>query len=103
MEGFLKENSIIRKISKGKSSLEGNQSQEFLKKANKLELEEAFLNACAGVEGLPFVASLKSFNQVVEQYFGVELKEGSIESIWVFETKCRELNISITHKMHKVF
>ena len=55
------------------------------------------------MKGLPFIASLRSFNQVVEQCLGVELKEGYMVSIRVFETKYRELKISITPKVHMVF
>ena len=72
-----------------------------MKNADKLG--EAFLNAGAGVKGLPFIASLRSFNQVVEQCFGMKLKEGYMKSIRVFETKYRELNISIAPKLHMVF
>ena len=101
MEEFLKDNSIIRKKKQGKSSLEGNQSREFLKKVD--QLEEAFITADVEVKGQPYIASLRSFNQVVEQCFEVELKDGYMESIRMFETKYRELNISITPKVHMVF
>ena len=56
-----------------------------MKNADKLE--EAFLNAGAGVKGLPFIASLRSFNQGLEQCFGVKLKDGYMKSIRVFVMK----------------
>ena len=92
------QNSIIRKKKQGKSSLEGNQSQDFLKKTGRLE--EAFFRAgSVAVMGLPFIASLRSFSQVVDQCFQVQLKENYKDSIKKFEQKYRELEITVTPKV----
>ena len=40
-----------------------------------------------GLRAYPFIASLRSFNQVVEQCFGVKLKDGYMKSIRVFVMK----------------
>ena len=79
--------------------MEGNQCRDFLKRTDKLE--GAFLRAGAEVafKGLPFIASLRSFNQVVDKCFQLELKGDYKDSIRMFETKYRELEISITPKV----
>ena len=89
----------MQKKKQGKSSLEGNQSRAFLKLADKLE--QAFHNAGGEVivRGLPYIASLRCFNKVVEQCFQVELKEGYKASIVDFEKKYRELGVTITPKV----
>ena len=70
-----------------------------MKKTGKLE--EAFFIAGGSVvvKGLPFIASLRSFNLVMDQCFQVELKEGYKESIRMFEKKYRELGITVTPKV----
>ena len=89
----------MQKKKQGKSSLEGNQSRAFLKLADKLE--QAFHNAGGEVivRGLPYIASLRCFNKVVEQCFQVELKEEYKASIRDFEKKYRELGVTITPKV----
>jgi hypothetical protein len=67
-----------------------------LKMADKLE--QAFFEAGGDVivKGLPYIASLRSFNRVVEQCFQVELKDGYKETIKDFEKK---LGVTITPKV----
>ena len=81
--------------------MEGNQSSDFLKKIDKLE--QAFFGAGedVAVNGLPFIASLRSFSKVVDLCFKVELKEGYRESIKTFEKRYRELGVSVTPKVPK--
>ena len=99
IDTFLKENSIVRKKKQGKSSLEGNQTRQFLNRLDKLE--QAFLQAggLASINGLPFISVLRAFNRVVEDCFSKELKESYRSSIREFEKQYRDLQISITPKV----
>ena len=65
------------------------------------KLEQSFLNAGGEVpvKGLPYIASLRSFNKVVDMCFQNELKEGYRQSISDFEKKYRELGVTITPKV----
>lgn len=94
------QNAIVRKKKQGKSSLEGNQSRQFLNMTEKLE--KAFNEAGESVasKGKPFLASLKSFSKVVELAFQVDLKEGYQESIREFELNYMELGVSVTPKVN---
>ena len=81
--------------------MEGNQSRDFLKKIDKLERAFFATGVDVAVNGLPFIASLRSFSKVVDLCFQVELKEGYRESIKTFEKRYRELGISVTPKVLK--
>ena len=98
----LVQNCIIRKRKQGKASLEGNQSREFLQKTDRLENAFYRAGAAVAVKGLPFIASLRSFNVVVEKCFQVELKEGYKDSISMFAKKYGELGVTITPKVFRI-
>ena len=70
-----------------------------MKKVDKLEQAFFLAGIEVTVKGLPFIASLRSFNRVVELCFQVELKEGYKESIKEFERKYMELGVTVTPKV----
>ena len=78
--------------------MEGNQCREFLKKLDKLEQAIFLAGLEEAVNGLPFIASMRSFSRVVDLCFQVELKEGYQESIKEFERKYLELGVTVTPK-----
>ena len=100
---YIFQNSIIRKKKQGKSSLEGNQCREFLKKLDKLEQAFFLAGFEEAVNGRPFIASMRSFSRVVDLCFQVELKEGYQESIKEFERKYLELGVTVTPKVRLHF
>ena len=100
IDTFLKENSIVREKKQGKSSLEGNQTRQFLNKLDKLEQAFLQVGGLAPINGLPFISVLRAVNRVVEDCFSKELKESYKSSIRHFEKQYRDLQISISPKVH---
>ena len=96
---FFLQVSIVRKSYQGAHSLEGNQSSEFLKMVDKLEL--ALLQECDSVKlaGLPFIEMLRSFRAVQVACFGMELQPDYKEKIEKFSKLYRALEISVTPKV----
>ena len=92
----------MRKSYQGAHSLEGNQSSEFLKKIDRLELTLFQESDSARVAGLPFVEMLRSFRAVQESCFGMQLKPDYKAKIARFSKLYRELGISVTPKVHIV-
>ena len=99
---FLKRMHIARKKKQGNNDLEGNQSRDFLRCIDKLEV--MLMKECPDriVEALPYIAVLRAFNKVVHSCFGVTLLEGYAENITMFSKLYRELGITVTPKVHMV-
>ena len=102
MNEYLKQESIVRKKSQGGHALEGNQARKFLKRVDSLELALKKESSMSMVEGLPYIAALRAFDRVVVACFGMELKPDYKEHIAMFSKLYRELDISVTPKVHMV-
>ena len=91
---------IVRKKKQGKTDLEGNQSRAFLKCVDKLE--ESLMRECPDVAllALPYIETLRAFNQVVHDCFGVALHSSYKDSISRFSKLYRDLDISVTPKVN---
>ena len=91
--------SIVRKSYQGAHSLEGNQSSEFLKKVDKLELALLQESDLVKLAGLPYIEVLRAFRAVQEACFGLDLKPDYKEKIQKFSKLYRDLGISVTPKV----
>ena len=78
---------------------QGNQSLDFLKKLDRLELELINHSDLAAVMGLPFVQALRAFSRVVDSCFGNGLLESYIEDILEFKRLYVSLGVRITPKV----
>ena len=91
--------------------VQGNECRTLLKNVNILEdiVSDDELRASRSSEeaiphpALPFIAAFKSFNDIVNKCFGMQLKPGWQEAIETFKTDYLHCNISITSKAHIVF
>ena len=102
MESFLKRMHIARKKKQGNNDLEGNQSRDFLRCIDKLEV--LLMRECPDriVEAMPYIVVLKAFDKVVHSCFGVTLVEGYKENITMFSKLYRELGITVTPKVQHI-
>ena len=91
--------SIVRKSYQGAHSLEGNQSSQFLKKIDQLEIDLFQESDSVKLAGLPYVAVLRAFRLVQTACFGQELQQDYREKIQQFSKLYRDLEISVTPKV----
>ena len=82
-------------------SLQGNQSRQFLKKVDLLQLELGLHSDDALLNGLPFIHTLRSFSKVVDSCFGMDLKETFMTDIAEFKRLYLSLGITVTPKVLK--
>ena len=81
----------MRKSYQGAHSLEGNQSSEFLKKVDKLELALLQESDLVKLAGLPYIEVLRAFRGVQEACFGLDLKPDYKKKIQKFSKLYRDL------------
>lgn len=102
MEEWVRHCNVQREfVHGGWTEFEGNSCKTLIKNVD-------YLRAIANrneqnADCLLFVGALQSFNKVVDDCFGVQLKETFETSIDKFKKNYLNLNITVTPKMHVVF
>ena len=102
MNAFLKREDISKCVYQGSNSFEGNQARKLLQRVDKLERDVKNLDFETATSAMPFVETLRIFDRVVTACFGQILNQSYNQEIAKFSDKYRELNISVTPKVHVV-
>ena len=90
---------IVRKKKQGKTDLEGNQSRSFLKCLDRLDESLSHEASSVVLNALPYIQTLRAFNEVVHSCFGVNLYRNYKDSINRFSQLYRDIGISVTPKV----
>ena len=81
----------------------GNQSREFLKKVDLLQLELEKLSSETLLKGLPYIHAMRTFSKVVGNCFGNILVDSYIQDIQRFKDAYMALQISVTPKVFPLY